>query len=148
VTDNATWLTSAVTAAGVTATWTANTGLSPRWATVTVSVAGKAVATVVVGQEAVGRLVIGSYVWSVAAAGGSASRTVEFSQWMTDSAASPWTVDTDAEWLHVPNSTGRPGTAATLVADANTTGAARVGHVTFYATGASEPQTITVTQAG
>jgi C1A family cysteine protease len=146
--DKSAWLTSVATDQGVAATWTANTGMSPRWATVTVMSGSTVVGTVVVCQQAMGRLVIGSYSWAVGATGGSVSRVVTFSQWMGEAAASPWTVDTDAEWLHVPPMPGGSETTAVVVADANTTGATRVGHVTFYATGALEPQTVTVTQAG
>ncbi|MDR1824536.1 MAG: DUF4091 domain-containing protein [Bifidobacteriaceae bacterium] len=143
-TDNATWLTTTVTDYGISVTTTANTTSTIRWATVTIRSGTTAVETVVVGQLGQPTLAAGAATWAAPRTGGTTVRTVTLPQWDMVP-AQLWEATSDADWLHVPAGTNVPGTTATLVADANTTGVARTAHVTFSARGAT-PVVVTVTQ--
>jgi hypothetical protein len=143
VSDDATWLTEAVTAStgAVTATAAANTGAARR-ALVTVKSGRKTLATLVVFQEGAPKLDAGATTWTAPTAGGETTRTVTATT--SNNAPQPWQATSDAGWLHATPGDPPSGSPLSLTADPNPTGSTRMATVTI--TAGEQSTTITITQ--
>jgi hypothetical protein len=146
ITGNPAWLTvspTSGTAGGpTTLTVTANTentNTTTRSATLTVSGTGATSKTVTVTQAGTGSSLLATpLTWSAVAAGGTQAITV--------TSNITWTVAKDQTWLSVSVPSGSNNGSLTITAAANTSAAARTGHVTISGTGVTT-QTVNITQA-